>query len=581
MFNLLSLLGDLIMRCDVLMLGCLGFTLLFGCQAFEDANQYPFGGDQTDVLISSSGDASTDVDSIGGDVITGDASPSDVTPLCPELPTEIVGAFELACVEGCCPGNMKCLDGVCGCPAGVGDCDGSPLNGCEVSLLGDASNCGRCENICPFPEQDVSNRSCSDGVCNIICGAGFGDCDGDITNGCETLLLDNPSHCGECDKTCGEGMACAGELCECRDANLSTNSNCGGCGVQCTEGQECQNINGGWACDCLAPLIKCNGGCVDPGASNDHCGGCDIKCPDKASCNDGLCFCLSDPSISDSWNTSALCGAGEFCCGGACVANDCRTACGPVADCGANGNCCGGFCVPSNSWEHCLGCDESCGVGMTCETSGVCLCQGEQCFPSQICGDVGCECPPSKILCGDECVDIYTNPSSCGGCGEAFDCNKEIWHTDPSATLCLDGECFIECADGWGDCHDDPPGCETNLLEGDIEATGQTLNCGMCGRTCGINRECVDGACLCDGNLTDCSSAGISSASCVDLESDRNSCGDCGVTCRADQVCLGGSCVCPPELDIVSCGGTSGADRCCVDCIGGNCVLPTGVNGTP
>jgi hypothetical protein len=46
------------------------------------------------------------------------------------------------------------------CPAGYGDCDGLPGNGCEAHLTKDAANCGYCRHACTGADH------CKDGSCN-------------------------------------------------------------------------------------------------------------------------------------------------------------------------------------------------------------------------------------------------------------------------------------------------------------------------------------------------------------------------------------------------------------------------------
>ncbi len=64
------------------------------------------------------------------------------------------GACHSCCAASDCPGHQMCGNGgtvgVCsGCLPGWGDCDGNPANGCETSLSSD-NNCGRCGNSCCF-----------------------------------------------------------------------------------------------------------------------------------------------------------------------------------------------------------------------------------------------------------------------------------------------------------------------------------------------------------------------------------------------------------------------------------------------
>jgi hypothetical protein len=84
-------------------------------------------------------------------------------------------------------GGTACEGAVCAptCDAGYGDCDGDPANGCETDLSSSAGHCGKCGNVCvaangaPF---------CAGGACAVTCGPGFGDCNADLADGCESDL---------------------------------------------------------------------------------------------------------------------------------------------------------------------------------------------------------------------------------------------------------------------------------------------------------------------------------------------------------------------------------------------------------
>ena len=116
------------------------------------------------------------------------------------------------------------------CAAGFADCDldaaaGATSNGCEVPLStgqsdgqGGFKHCGACDEHCPkYPNQIPS---CSGGVCSRTCITNYGDCDGDLSNGCETDLLNTAAHCngcgqacdgcsnGKCGRLCGPGVMC-------------------------------------------------------------------------------------------------------------------------------------------------------------------------------------------------------------------------------------------------------------------------------------------------------------------------------------------------------------------------------------
>ena len=95
------------------------------------------------------------------------------------------------------------IPGVCqatGCELGYDECDGNPRNGCES--LNVSEHCGGCGKLCvvDFLEH-VATAACTASECAITCDPGYGDCDGEPFNGCETRL-DSLVHCGECGKGC-------------------------------------------------------------------------------------------------------------------------------------------------------------------------------------------------------------------------------------------------------------------------------------------------------------------------------------------------------------------------------------------
>lgn len=69
-----------------------------------------------------------------------------------------------------------------------------------VDLMRDVANCGVCGNACG--ERTGASVACASGACRYTCHGGRGDCDGDMTNGCETNLSNSPRHCGACGRAC-------------------------------------------------------------------------------------------------------------------------------------------------------------------------------------------------------------------------------------------------------------------------------------------------------------------------------------------------------------------------------------------
>lgn len=98
------------------------------------------------------------------------------------------------------------------CAPGTSDCDGRAENGCETDITA-LNNCGACGVTC---SNDYGRTACSGGVCVPSCDEGYADCDGSPANGCETDLSSSARHCGACGRTCVATHGtpfCAGGAC--------------------------------------------------------------------------------------------------------------------------------------------------------------------------------------------------------------------------------------------------------------------------------------------------------------------------------------------------------------------------------
>lgn len=87
------------------------------------------------------------------------------------------------CNAGTCQGTS--------CNAGFGDCNGDMSDGCETPLTS-ASDCGGCGQACTAGAH--ANASCSSGSCERSCQSPWENCDGDWGNGCE-IPVGVPNQC--------------------------------------------------------------------------------------------------------------------------------------------------------------------------------------------------------------------------------------------------------------------------------------------------------------------------------------------------------------------------------------------------
>jgi|GEM_PF-2278196 len=94
--------------------------------------------------------------------------------------------------EGACPNGEMC-DDVC------------------VDTETDVAHCGDCNMPC---SEENASPACESGTCVLTCDDNYGDCDTDVSTGCEQPL-DTPAHCGACDTPGAE--VCDGASNDCDD----------------------------------------------------------------------------------------------------------------------------------------------------------------------------------------------------------------------------------------------------------------------------------------------------------------------------------------------------------------------------
>jgi len=464
----------------------------------------------------------------------------------------------LAHAQSACSQSM-CV--VTQCDTGYANCDGNDANGCETNISNDVGNCGTCGKVCNTTN---GGAQCVNGNCQIQCSAGFGNCDNNVDNGCETNTTNNPLHCNGCGKKCN-----------------STNgtATCGNsqCGINCNSGfGNCDN--------------NVANGCETNTTTNaNHCGGCGNKCPTPSG---GTAFC-STSTCGDNCGALTVCsGNPSYCadttkdvnncntCGNICpnnVANSAPTCVNKVCgfNCNSGYNKCGAGSTtcydvgsdPTHCGSNCINCP-----GAASGTSD----------PTCASGTCGFNCKtPTPNKCGNNCVNLQSDKNNCKVCGTKC--------TDPANGVnnCVAGTCTITCN-----------GTLTECGGSCVDTQTDESNCGGCGTTCGANQLCCGGNCkdkLSDNN--NCGNCGVTCTStqdcctgaCVDTDSDPNKCGSCTNKCGSTEICSGGTCSCPPAKpdtcnstcvdkqtdpnNCGSCGTTCGSGA---TCSGGTCTCSTG-----
>lgn len=166
-------------------------------------------------------------------------------------------------------GVPSCALGACGftCAAGFDDCDGDPLNGCEVDLVRSAAHCGTCGNVCATAPN--ASPRCASSTCSTQCTSGYSSCDGNPATGCEVRTESDPNNCGSCGFPCPAAPANATAVC----TNFS-------CGFVCM--LNFGNCDGNWANGCEVDFLT----------DHDNCYACGHDCG-PAACVGAICTCPS------------------------------------------------------------------------------------------------------------------------------------------------------------------------------------------------------------------------------------------------------------------------------------------------
>lgn len=151
-------------------------------------------------------------------------------------------------------------DGGGACPVDLGDCDTDMTNGCETDLMRDRDHCGACGNACAS-----ADCVCQDGKLVAHCTGGRADCDADPRNGCEVDMTSDANHCGACDKVCpARGFDTFGASCVAGKCALVCETTMADCDADPTTGCEVflsfDNMN----CGACGVVCNCNAGrCVN------------------------------------------------------------------------------------------------------------------------------------------------------------------------------------------------------------------------------------------------------------------------------------------------------------------------------
>jgi hypothetical protein len=104
------------------------------------------------------------------------------------------------------------------CPQGLtfckSFCAGDLCTGECVDLASNKDHCGTCGSACAY-NVGYAIEACVYGKCERTCTLGWGDCNGNRSDGCETHIAADPKNCGACGRVCDgiAGQACVDGQC--------------------------------------------------------------------------------------------------------------------------------------------------------------------------------------------------------------------------------------------------------------------------------------------------------------------------------------------------------------------------------
>jgi len=472
--------------------------------------------------------------------------------------------------------SEKCEAGACAvdqCDDHRGNCDGIASNGCEIDLSVTTAHCGECDKTCTVG--DGGAATCVDSKCGVDCADGLGDCNEELSDGCEVDLTTTLSHCGACDSPCVLPNAvngCVDSKCVIESCNTgwgdcdsvlpgcetdlnTTPAHCSACNAACparphavstcTAGVCGYTCEGSWTdCDGVAD----NGCEFDIASDPEHCGGCDTQCVTPfatPACNSGVCAVKAcDPArldcngtVADGCEEDSLashdhCGSCNHACAltnatGTCNGGICGFVCdAPWADCDSPAvDAC--TVDTATSMDHCGGCNQKCALSNASETcaGGACkivACEGAYLDCNGEASD-GCESNPA------------TDANNCGGCGN-------ICLLPHAGASCMAAVCVVaSCEGAWRNCNGLPgDGCETDTAT-DLQ------HCGGCtDSVCAFDNageSCDGGVCTmgaCDATWSNCDGEPANGCE-KQLTTDGKNCGVCGHDCLGGT-CLAGKC---------------------------------------
>jgi hypothetical protein len=221
-----------------------------------------------------------------------------------------------------------CISSTCqffGCSNGFDNCDGSLTNGCEVNIAGSLDNCGACGVTCDVPN---ASETCSFGQCRLNeCSAGFRDCNGQISDGCERPVTADVNNCGACNNVCSfnNGTAeCTGGSCTLASCTGSF-LNCDGTTVNGCEANSATDVNNCRGCNNVCTVANGSPTCGPSGCAIGSCASGFADCDTNYANGCEVNLLSSVISCGTCGNQCTVPGALNTCSNGTCATTGCQT----------------------------------------------------------------------------------------------------------------------------------------------------------------------------------------------------------------------------------------------------------------
>ncbi|MBX3222002.1 MAG: hypothetical protein KF795_15905, partial [Labilithrix sp.] len=117
------------------------------------------------------------------------------------------GGCNVACAAGEECRRLATGAAVCRCKSSETLC-GFPGAFVCTDTASDPKHCGLCNYACPFVDRRGLHQvaTCAKGACGTECEPGWGDCNDNPADGCETNLRHDGANCGACGVRCSSGL---------------------------------------------------------------------------------------------------------------------------------------------------------------------------------------------------------------------------------------------------------------------------------------------------------------------------------------------------------------------------------------